>query len=455
METILQRIRCFLIPRRLAGLIVVAVSLATHLAFFGHPNEVVFDEVHIGKYVGAYGVGRYYFDVHPPLGRLLIAGAAEAGGVKMQNQFANIGESYPDSGYILLRLLPLISGILLPFIVYILALEWKFSTPGAVLAGLLAALDNALVVQSRFMLTDIIMLAFGFAALLFYSRHKRTGAWRDMALAGILSGAAVSIKWTGAAFIALPFIFEAVNLRRWWRDRRRWLKNAVGFVILPALVYIFASVSHLVLLPESGPGDAFMSKEFQRTLIGNQYAGDSAVESKNLAQKFFELQKEMYKVNRGFTTVHQYGSKWYTWPVMYRPIYYWSKNNAAHIYLIGNPVIWWGSALAMVGVIGGLIWTAGKKRRRLALIASGFILNWLPFAFIGRVMFLYHYLASLVFAALGLAFLLDVMQSWRTPVMTVVIALVLSGFLFFAPLTYGLPLPADALAYRMWFPLWR
>jgi dolichyl-phosphate-mannose-protein mannosyltransferase len=80
--------------------------------------------------------------------------------------------------------------------------------------------------------------------------------------------------------------------------------------------------------------------------------------------------------------------------------------------------------------------------------------NLLPFAGIGRVMFLYHYFPALVFAILALAYLLD-----RTPAPrrshAAVLAAAFLAFLFFAPLSYGLPLSPPAYRARVWLATWQ
>ena len=37
---------------------------------------MVFDELHFGKFVNGYVKGEYFFDIHPPFSKLLIAFAA-------------------------------------------------------------------------------------------------------------------------------------------------------------------------------------------------------------------------------------------------------------------------------------------------------------------------------------------------------------------------------------------
>src|SRR3990167_5284194 len=151
-------------------LFVLALSVVTHFAFFGHPNETVFDEVHFGKFVSGYYTGEYYFDIHPPLGKLMIAGFAKLFDFEPEFNFAEIGKEFPDKKYLALRFLPILAGTLLPLVIFLIALRLGFSRMGAFAAGLLIIFDNALLTQSRLILLDPFLLLFGFTSLLFYLR---------------------------------------------------------------------------------------------------------------------------------------------------------------------------------------------------------------------------------------------------------------------------------------------
>ena len=58
-------------------LILTILSLFTHLLFFGQPYAVVFDEVYNGSFISAYYSGEYYFDIHPPLAKILMKFAGD------------------------------------------------------------------------------------------------------------------------------------------------------------------------------------------------------------------------------------------------------------------------------------------------------------------------------------------------------------------------------------------
>src|SRR3989344_2546961 len=83
-------------------------------------------------------------------------------------------------------------------------------------------------------------------------------------------------------------------------------------------------------------------------------------------------------------------------------------------------------------------------------ILLGFFINLLPFIGIGRVMFLYHYFSSLIFSILALAYFGNKKSvfAFLTIVSTV-------GFLYFTPLTYGLPILPQHEANFFWLPSWR
>jgi dolichyl-phosphate-mannose-protein mannosyltransferase len=53
-------------------LILTCLSFLTRFYRLAEPPAVVFDEVHFGKFVTWYFTGEYYFDIHPPLGKLIL-----------------------------------------------------------------------------------------------------------------------------------------------------------------------------------------------------------------------------------------------------------------------------------------------------------------------------------------------------------------------------------------------
>ncbi|OGN03318.1 MAG: hypothetical protein A2655_00620 [Candidatus Yanofskybacteria bacterium RIFCSPHIGHO2_01_FULL_43_42] len=425
-----------------AVLIILALSIITHFAFFGYPNETVFDEVHFGKFVSGYYTGEYYFDIHPPLGKLMIAGFAKLFDFKPEFSFTEIGKEFPDNKYLVLRFLPALAGLLLPLIVYLLILELGMSRIAAFTGGLLIVFENALLTQSRFILLDSFLFLFGFASLLLYFKKRYL-------LMAVFGGLAVSIKWVGLSFIALPILIEVYTLWFPARDGSAFGRKGRSFVnfskftsyfIISAAVYFLAFALHFTFLPNPGSGDAFMKPDFRKN---------------NMVKNIWDLNIEMYKSNQRLTATHPYSSQWYTWPLMIRPIYYWVKDSA-RIYLFGNPVIWWASMIAVAISIKYLVLSIKKRApdKVLAILLGGYFLNLLPFIGVKRVMFLYHYLTALIFAIMMLCYLVDKSKNSRKIFAGTVIAAI-AAFIFFAPLSYGLPLSQKTYEARVWFASWR
>ncbi len=419
-------------------MIILVASIAVHFAFFGYPKETVFDEVHFGKFISGYFTHEYFFDIHPPLGKLILSGAGYVTGFQPGFSFANIGEAFPDSAYLWLRLLPTIAGTLLPIVIFLLALELGFSKTGSTGAGLLVVFEGALLVQSRFMLLDAFLLLFGFAAWWLYARYRNKNALGYLIGAAVFAGLSLSVKWTGVTFLGIIGVLELIRLVRTPSLRR--IGNLTLLVAIPAALYFSIFAIHFSLLSKSGPGDAFMTQEFREHKL-------------SVFQEFLELNVQMYTSNAGLTATHPYSSKWYTWPFMLRPIYYWN-DLGAKIYLMGNPVVWWASTFGIFYVLITVIASIPRSPKLLMLMSGAYLVNMLPFIGIDRAMFLYHYFIGLVIAILALAYLIDHLKS-RTKVFAGLIALAMISFIFFAPLIYGKPdLAPENYKTRTWLKSW-
>lgn len=391
-----------------------------HFTFFGYPNETVFDEVHFGKFVSGYYTGEYFFDIHPPLGKLTIAGFAKAFDFKPEFNFAKIGEEFPDNKYLALRFLPVLAGALLPLIIFLLIKELGMSNLAAFTGGLLVVFDNALLVQSGFILLDSFLLLFGFSSLLFYFKRRYL-------LMAAFGGLAISIKWTGLSFIALPLIIEGYkNLK----ERKFFdLAKFTCCFLVSLTIYFSVFAVHFSLLPKPGPGDAFMASGFRE---------------ENIIKNFWDLNLEMYRSNQRITATHPYSSPWYKWPLAQKPIFYWVKDSAK-IYLQGNPVIWLAGTASILYLVFSILYLKVLKKDKkyqvqnvLYILLTGYAFNLLPFIGVKRVMFLYHYLAALIFAILIMVYLIDKTKS-RQKIFTGLVIASIVAFLYLAPTTYGLP----------------
>ncbi|HEY0994951.1 MAG TPA: phospholipid carrier-dependent glycosyltransferase [Gemmatimonadaceae bacterium] len=428
-------------------LLVTALAALTRLWALFSPHAVVFDEVHTLRFVRAYLTGTPYFDVHPPLAVQLFALVARLLGVDA----AAIDAGAP----VAMRILPALVGTLLVPLVWLLVRRAGGSRRAAFLGAALVALDNAMVVQSRFMLPDVLLVAFGIAAVVTWLGGRAAAGdasgdappvrWVRLVGAGVLAGMAMAVKWTGLSALGL---IVAVELWEGVRGRRRlraaiWRALATGAAAVTTYLLVFAV--HLHRFAGSG---GFFPRLLR--LHEAMLAGDRELEGAR----------------------HFYSSPWYSWPLLVRPIHYWmespdAQGRAADIYLLGNPLIWWGSTVTV------LLYLVSRTRRRepgaggADLMAAGWAINVLPFAAIARLMYLYHYLHALTFAiALG-ALWLGARLAWRDDEPTWrlsraprdlafwgILAAALVLFLFFAPVTYGWRLSPAALQLRLWLPGW-
>jgi dolichyl-phosphate-mannose-protein mannosyltransferase len=118
--------------------------------------------------------------------------------------------------------------------------------------------------------------------------------------------------------------------------------------------------------------------------------------------KFWELQKVMWHTNAGLVESHAWDSRPPSWPILQRGINFWGKDHR-QIYLIGNPVIWWSSTVAILIYIAfkGLAivrWQRGFQDYKHVTVKRfdyevgtsvlGWALHYFPFFLMARQLFL-------------------------------------------------------------------
>ena len=143
------------------------------------------------------------------------------------------------------------------------------------------------------------------------------------------------------------------------------------------------------------------------------------------------------------------------------------------MYLIGNPVVWWGISLLFVVILVNLLLTrvsnltvqpsVGRERRLFWLPIVGYFASYIPLAFVPRVLFIYHYYVPLLFSLILVVLWLDYagwvrgdsFGSQRASYHIAVLVLVFA-FGLLAPLTYGLEAGAE-IADKLFavFPGWQ
>jgi dolichyl-phosphate-mannose-protein mannosyltransferase len=204
--------------------------------------------------------------------------------------FENIGDSYITNKvpYVAYRAMPASLGALTVPIVFMIMWESGYSLPACVTAAGLMLLDNAHIGQTRLILLDASLIFFMALSVLSYIRfyklrHEPFGQkwWKWLLLTGVNLSCVISIKYVGVFTFFSVGVPVAIDLWDLMDVKRRqgalslpefgkhFAARVVGLIIVPFLLYLFWFQVHFSILTRSGPGDDFMTPEFQETLSDN------------------------------------------------------------------------------------------------------------------------------------------------------------------------------------------
>jgi dolichyl-phosphate-mannose--protein O-mannosyl transferase len=406
-------------PRRdlAIALLFTLAAAVFRLPRLGVPGEEIFDEVYHAKTALQYLNGESPTEwVHPPTAKLLIAVGVWLFG-------------YEPWAW---RLMPALAGVALAPVFYLFARRALVTERAAVLATVLLLCDGVYLVQSRIAMTNIFAVLFQVSAALFILRaalRPRLSA-PDMAAAGLFLGLALSTRWTSlwaAGFLGLVLL--AVRRLRIIKPRELTL-TVLAFLVLPAGIYVLSYV------PWMRQGHEL--------------------------RELLPLQKAIWRYHADLRATHPYFSQWYTWPLLYRPTWYYFKQTGdtiRGIVALGNPALWWASVPVTVWA---LVTGAKEKNPRRLFSGLGFCALYLPWGISPRTLNYSHYLFEAIpYACLSLGELLD--RGWDVKwAARAYVGLVVLLFFFFLPFLIALPIPARWYFHDLgggvrpwtWFPKW-
>ncbi|KAG0056592.1 hypothetical protein BGZ83_004374 [Gryganskiella cystojenkinii] len=246
-------------------------------------TNVSWDEAHFGKFGSLYIKRSHYFDVHPPLAKMLVGLSGVLAGYDGSFDFTS-GAPYPDINYRFMRLFNATFGVVMVPIAYWTARELKMSRTGATLAATMVLLDNAYLTISRYILLDSMLLSSTFFVVLAYVKFKNARRepfsarwWLWLSLTGLGIGCVASVKWVGlfaTALVGLHTIEELWDLLgdlklSWTKYITHWIARILFLIALPMGIYVACFVAHFKILTNTGSGDANMNSLFQAGLNGS------------------------------------------------------------------------------------------------------------------------------------------------------------------------------------------
>lgn len=347
-------------------------------------NSSYFDEIYHARTAYEHLRGVYPYEVsHPPLGKELLS-----------------------LGIVLFGITPFgwrCMGAL--FGVAMLPLMWDllrrmFRDDRVALCGTaLLAFDFMHLTQTRIATIDSFATLFILLMYLFLYRYFAEGKLRHLAACGIAFGVGAATKWTclyaGAGLgvlWALHWVFQGVQAHR-DGDGRRYVRRLVSnigfclvfFVLMPGMIYYASYYPYGAARGLHGAG-MYFTREYAAIVLENQ--------------------RFMFTYHSGLVATHPYSSRWWQWLLDLRPILYYLSYGDGTVSTIGafvNPLLCWGGLLALPV----LAYRAVRHDRTALFILVGYLAQVLPWVFISRLTFEYHYFAATLFLVLALGYVFD------------------------------------------------
>ena len=387
-------------------------------------NSSYFDEIYHARTAWEHLNGVYPYEItHPPLGKIILSWGIALFGM------TPFGWRFSGTFF----------GVLMLPLMYVFLKKLFGSRTVSAAGTMVFAADFMHFVQTRIATIDtyavfFILLMYLFMYL-FFTEHRL----RDLALSGLFFGLGAASKWTCLyAGAGLALIWAWYWVKNASLGLKSFLKNCVFcllfFVLLPCGIY------YLAYLPYGrASGYALFSGEYLKMVLDNQ--------------------DYMFNYHSGVVATHPYSSRWYQWILDIRPILYYLQylpdGMRSSFGAFVNPALCWGGFMALFVL---LYLALARRDETAAFILLGYLAQLVPWMFVSRLTFEYHYFPCTVFLVLAMGYVFSIFCQNGRPGRRCVWGFALGSLALFAlfyPALSGLPVN-NALATRLlgWLPSW-
>lgn len=409
-------------------------------------NSTYFDEVYHPRtaYEFVHKMDVYEW-THPPLGKVIMSWSIMIFGMTPFGwRFAGV-----------------FFGVLMIPLIYVFAKKMFGETKWAVFSSILLAADFMHFSQTRLATIDTYVTFFIICMYYYMYKYYRMSIYYDnfiktltaLLLSGICMGLAIASKWPGvyaSAGIAVIFFYTFyLRFKEYLFAKKNKLYNITSqfykktfitfaccllfFIVIPIVIYCLSYIPYL-----QGPRQAELITPIKRIL---------------------ENQKDIFAYHSNLSDTHPFSSEWWKWPIIFRPIFYYSGSNLpsnmrAGISAFGNPAIWWSGIVATFYCISVISKRFSKTSIFLLISYSSQLLPWALIT--GRTTYIYHYFPSVPFIILMLAFFFkDYADKKNIKYTYIFLVITVLLFIMFFPVLSGITVSENYIKYFLrWFPSW-
>jgi dolichyl-phosphate-mannose-protein mannosyltransferase len=380
-----------------------------------YESETYFDEVYYVRTAEDYlNLKEPYEWTQPPLGKLILTAGIWAFG-------------FSPFGW---RITGVLFATLMIPVVYLLGKEIFGTWIGAFASAFLLMFDFMHFTMARIATVDTYAVFFSILSQLFFFIYLKnllrqgwkTSAW-PLVLATLFFALGFSTKWYALpGFLAQMLVLLFLRLRelpgaRGWVQKIKTFFGRPFFILLVSLaiavaIYVLTYVPYMII---------------GHTLLD-----------------VYRMQWSMFNYHATLTATHPFSSPWWSWPLITRPVWFYVSNlpggNVSTIAAMGNPAVWWIGFSSIILVA----WEGLRNKNHVcSFIVTVFLFQWLPYAFISRILFLYAFYFNVPIMILATVYFIN--KSWNTrqgkAIVVAYLIVTVALFVIFYPVISGVPVP--------------